>query len=263
MEHKKEIVGNIKELISNIAPHGEGRVLFDPASTEAGVPAAFICSVKCNDGTIIDFYGRDTETAAQIASKLRVNEDFLQRFIEELVSRFSDPDPFVSTIKGHSYIESLITSLIKASFLEASELELDRMTFVRKVKVCVAAGLIHKDVARALEKLAKIRNRFAHQLWPSFSQKEEKDFLNVLRQSNRLKEMLSNSKQTWRGLPAGVWVLYLYLFEQLLKVARKRELILEFWKYMVEVKDDVLSSEGVEFLSLMPIDITAEEDKTT
>lgn len=146
----------------------------------------------------------------------------------------SDPDPFVSVIKGHAYIESLVTSLLEAAFLEPSELEIDHMAFVRKANVCVAAGLIHAEVGHVLKEFAKVRNHFAHQIWPSFTENNLRDFLNVLRQSKLLKERLAKSKSRQLDVFDCVWAMYLYLFEQVCRITSKRDLLADFWQHTVD-----------------------------
>lgn len=236
MEVKRVVVENIASLVKTVMQHngGESSKRDIPDSTKCS--AGFLCRIECNDGTIIDFYAPDAQSVAQFPPEITGDTDsVVKKAIEDFVQIVSDPDPFVSVIKGHTYIESLVTSILEAAFLEPSELEIDRMTFVRKVNVCVAAGFIHADVGHVLKEFAKIRNRFAHQLWPSFTENDLRDFLNVLRQSKLLKERLARSKSRQLDVFDCVWAMYIYLFEQVCRIASKRELLAEFWQHTVDV----------------------------
>lgn len=155
-------------------------------------------------------------------------------FLSEFLNKVTSGDDFTFIIKGHLYIEALVTCLIEYAFLRPLELELDRMTYDRKVILCMSAGLIHEDVAPALRKLGKIRNNFVHSIWPDFTRKEERDFLNTLRQSKRLRQELAQSGPTWEGLQAAIWVLWIYLFGQLCSITSSRELLSEFWSKVVD-----------------------------
>ena len=165
-------------------------------------------------------------------------------FIKEFVDRMSSLDSLTVIIKGHLYIESLLTVLLEYGFLRPSELDLDRLSFERKVKLAVAAGLIHEDIVPALRKLGNIRNVFAHELWPTFSEKEERDFLNIVRQCIRLRKKIESSPE-WKGTSACIWVLWIYLFEQICRTANKRKIICDFWGYVVDVEDVAIRSTGI------------------
>ena len=115
-------------------------------------------------------------------------------------------------------------------------------------------------VLGALSKLAHIRNHFAHELRPNFSSKEENDFLNVIRQSERLKIWLSETGSASTGLQNGFRVLYLYLFEQLLKLTDAQTSLHESWKKMVEVDDKLLSSKRVYLKPAVLMELGKDED---
>ena len=241
METKKVIVEDLASLARTVMQHngGEGCTRSIPDSVK-GI-AGFLCRVECNDGTVIDFYAPDADSAAQFPPEITGDTDgIIQKAIEDFVQMVSDPNPFVSVIKGHVYIESLITSILETALLKPSELEVDRLTFVRKVNFCVAAGLIHADVGHVLREFAKIRNRFAHQLWPTLTEKELRDFLNVLRQSKLLKERLAGRRSEQLDVFDCVWAMYVYLFEQACRITSKRELLVEFWQHTVDVGETAL-----------------------
>jgi hypothetical protein len=237
METERVVVEDMTSLAKTVMERGGSRVLHIDVPEDIKSTANFVCRVECNDGTVIDFYARDAQAATQFPPEIRGDiKKILEKSLKDFVETVSDPDPFVSVIKGHAYIEAILTSMIEGSFLEPSELEIDRMTFSKKVKLCIAAGLIHSDVARVLVEFAKIRNGFAHQIWPSLSEKELRDFLNIFRQSKRLKMRLAGHGKQQPGVFECVWAMWSYLFEQVARITTKRMLLNEFWKYAVDAE---------------------------
>jgi hypothetical protein len=172
----------------------------------------------------------------------QIEAQVMNVFLSEFVDKVSHQDPFVAFICGHAYIDSLATVLLGSSLLMPSELDTNRMRFGEKIRLCTAMGLIHNDVAPALKKLGDIRNEFAHEIWPSFTAKEERDFLNVLRQSPRLKMELQKAKPTWTGVAASIWVLWEYLFKQLVRVTSNKATLVQLWKSVVDARDTEVKS---------------------
>ncbi len=238
MGTEKIIVEDMKSLAKTLMEHGGGKSLPTDVPSNMKGESGFICRIECNDGSLIDFYAPNAQLAAQFPPE--IIEDsirILEKSINDFVQIIGDPEPFVSIIKGHAYIEALLTSILTVAFFEPLELEIDRIPFSRKVNLCVAAGLIHGDVARVLKEFAKIRNSFAHQLWPAFTEKELRDFVNVLRQSEHLREELTASKSKQLEVFDCVWPLWIYLFQQACRITTKRKLLSEFWHDVVDADE--------------------------
>lgn len=68
------------------------------------------------------------------------------------------------------------------------------------------------------------------------SARKQRDFLNVLRQSPRLRRALLDAKPNFTGIPASIWVLWIYLFEQIVRVTSKKATLIQFWENVVDVK---------------------------
>ena len=242
MKRERVRVKDISSLFEIIKQRGggEGRSLSDvPAEIKS--EHNFICRWECEDGSIIDFIASDTKSAAQFPSEIRGDsEKLIEKFCKELVELAGDPNPFVSVVKGHAYIESMLMSIIGSAILEYKELELDRMTFTKKVRLCTALGLIHTEVSHVLLEFANIRNRFAHQVWPEFTKKELRNFLNVLRQSKLLKDHLPKQRSRKLDIFDCVWAMWIYLFQQILRVSLKRNLLINFWKSVVDTERDTM-----------------------
>jgi len=246
MNERKITIDSYDALKSVIVEHGGGIVTQLGNVEKVTTEGWFICQVKCNDGTIVEFSSKDGELASKLIDTFNIDSDkVVQEFLLEILDDVSDSDPFVFTIKGLVYLESLLLSIIEASFLDTSYLELDRIGFEKKVMICVSAGLIHKDVAPSLRKLARIRNQFAHQYHPSLTEGDELDFINILRQSERLREMLLETEYGLSGVRNGFLVLYMYLLGQIFKVAKNTEFLFGFWRNLVDVSEDDLANRSI------------------
>jgi len=240
MEAEKIVLENTGALVRVVMQHGGGKGSPQDTPSEIKSATGFICRIECNDGVLLDFYAPNAQIAGQFPPEITGDaQKILKKSINEFVQIVSDPDPFVAVIKGHAYLEALVTSIITIAFLEPSALDTERMTFWQKVNLCVAAGLIHSDVGHVLKEFARIRNEFAHQLWPTFTEKELCDLLNVLRQSNRLRELLRDHESACPDVFDCVWTMWIYLFEQVCRVTVGRKLLAEFWRRVVDVDDPV------------------------
>ncbi len=237
MEVEKVVVENAEILATTVMQHGGGKNLYDVPDSIKGTEG-FICRIECSDGVIIDFYAPDAQVAGRFPPEITADtQKTLEKSINEFVKIVGDPNPFIAVIKGQAYLESLVTSIIAGGFAEPSALELGRMTFWQKVNLCVGAGLVHNDVGHVLKEFAKIRNKFAHQLWPTFTENELHDFVNVLRQSNRLRERLKGIEPSKLGVYDCVWAMWGYLFEQACRITVNRSSLVEFWKHVVDIDD--------------------------
>jgi hypothetical protein len=214
--------------------------------------------VKCEDGAIIEFCISDETLATEIVYEFMGDQQtIIRNYGAEFTRQLNDPDPFVFIIKGHLYIEALINAIINGAFLEPSQLELDYMSFDRKVKLCVAAGIIPIEVGRVINKLNQIRNKFAHNLWPSITNKDERDLLNVFCQSEILKNEIPPNHE--KDTKLVIWVLYFYLLGQLFKTAENQKMLFNFWISMVDANEDNLNARKIVLHNEVPINLVIKE----
>jgi DNA-binding MltR family transcriptional regulator len=90
-------------------------------------------------------------------------------------------------IVGPAFLDTLITELL-VNFLVDDEKEVQRLTqpdghlgaFVAKVTACYCLGLIGETIKEDLRLVAKIRNRFAHDLRASFTDQKIKCWCDAL-----------------------------------------------------------------------------------
>lgn len=226
------------------------------SSLADGSPEA-LCRIEYEDGTGIDFYAPDAKIAEYMLSQTTKIDPskFTERYFKELVERLGHSDPLIAIIKAHLYIELLLTALLENISIK-NKTHLERMQFHTKVKACMTAGLIHEDVVPSLNKLADIRNGFAHQLWPEFTETHKRDFLNVVRQSERIKFILDRETPV-ESFSDAVLAIYFYLFEQLLKLLKHRKLITDFWRNMVEFEQ---KDEHFAFIGNVPLHLVKADE---
>lgn len=172
-------------------------------------------------------------------------EKATKMFLHDFAQHLEVDDALTSIIKAHLYIEALLLMLLEHALLEPDRLSLDRMPFEAKVRLCVAAGLLHVEVEPALQKLGRIRNDFAHTLWPQFDTKKESDFLNVVHQSGRLRSHFTKPEPIWDGYRGAIWAIWVYLFEQVCRAAQGRKILANFWAKMTDVSEVPSPSRGL------------------
>ena len=79
-------------------------------------------------------------------------------------------------ISQHLQIEASITRLIESHMIRPDLLKIDRLSFVQKVRVAAALGLVPADFTKPILLLNSIRNRFVHQLTAELLPSDGKDF---------------------------------------------------------------------------------------
>lgn len=236
-------VENAEILFLTVIDHNGGQSVIDiPEKTSSA--DNFICRMKCNDGVIIDFYAPNAQAAAQFPPEIRNADKFTEKIIDkaikDFVKKISDSDPFVAVIKGQAYIESLVTNIIQGTFADPSALELDRMAFWQKVNLCIAAGAIHNDAGQVLKQFSSIRNKFAHQAWPNFTEENFRDFLNVLRKSKQMRKSLKLYNSTKPTMFDCITSMWFYLAEQSFRIHNNRSSLFAFWKHVTDLDNPIL-----------------------
>jgi hypothetical protein len=100
-----------------------------------------------------------------------------KQFIRHL---FEPESSFEVLLRGHLWIESLITSILEVQVVDAKALDLDRLAFRQKVDIAQAFGFIGPDDGTALRALNRLRNRLAHDLKMEPSEGDIRELLTTL-----------------------------------------------------------------------------------
>lgn len=163
-------------------------------------------------------------------------DKIISQVLMALIEEFDSLDDFTVIIKGQLYIESFINVLLESFSINSEDLELDKMMYSKKVKLCSAIGLIHIDSKSTFLKLADIRNKFAHKLSYKVSENEYLDFKNTLKGCKSLQYSYSKSIKFGNKLSELIFSLWMYLFEQSSRLAHSRKDIFQFWKKQIDDK---------------------------
>lgn len=162
---------------------------------------------------------------------------------------YGSNEPFTFIIKGHLLVDALLMMIIEGNFIKPEKLKLDRLTYDTKISLCEADGLIHSEIVPVLQKLGSLRNRFAHKLWLSIEKQDALNFINTLKQSNLLRnQFIKKPKKDKSILQDGIYVICMYLFDQLLRTNSAKSNLHNFWVRTVD--EDVQKSLSI---NLMPI----------
>src|SRR5215469_1480214 len=80
----------------------------------------------------------------------------------ELQSHLLKEDVLGVIIRGHTYVEAKLTSLIELALKKPNFLKLEKRTYALKCDLAVAMGIVRSDMLPALRGLGRLRNRLAH-----------------------------------------------------------------------------------------------------
>jgi hypothetical protein len=84
--------------------------------------------------------------------------------MSELLKIVNQDDPLQVVLRGHLVRESSLIKLIESALRHPKEVELQQISFSRRVDLGVAMGVLPKDMRARFLRINQIRNRFAHRL---------------------------------------------------------------------------------------------------
>src|SRR6202012_5808586 len=97
-------------------------------------------------------------------------------------------------------------------------------------------GLIHQDTIFTFLKLSNMRNNLAHELWHEITEKEITDLENIFKSSKSLQlnnSLILNMRTKLGEIISFLWI---YLFDQSLKLVKSRNGIITFWEDQIDYK---------------------------
>ena len=171
---------------------------------------------------------KDRDNSPQKADQL-----FANRIVKVI---FGSQDPFTSIIKGHLLVEAFLSAIIEGAFIRPDVLNVDRMSYHAKIRLCIGSGLLHEEVMPVLDRLGKLRNRFAHDLWHSIERTHEADFIKAVKKFKATRNRLTKGKsiKAANSIQDAIYVLCMYLFEQAVRTAASKESLYEFWTKTID-----------------------------
>ena len=89
-------------------------------------------------------------------------------------------DQLSVAIRGHQLLEMILNIAINESLSIPHALEVRKLSFILKIDLGIALGLIPHGMRGGFAKINEFRNRFAHDPAAKITEKESKDFYNSL-----------------------------------------------------------------------------------
>lgn len=97
---------------------------------------------------------------------------------ERFKARISTGDRWQQLLQAHLYFDHVITQLLVEALAKPDAIDASRMSFIQKVQLIEALGLLRADLAPAIVFMNGLRNKIAHDLNFEISDKDERDLAN-------------------------------------------------------------------------------------
>jgi hypothetical protein len=104
--------------------------------------------------------------------KIKKPEVMEREEVKDFLGDVFRTDTVTFIIRSHLYAESKIIRLLSESLPNPRALDIERMSFAKKVDLAYALTLVDERTRRTLTLLNKLRNRFAHNLKSEISEND-------------------------------------------------------------------------------------------
>jgi hypothetical protein len=120
----------------------------------------------------------DLELIATPDAELRKRVELFSFDREQFSVRISTGDRWQQLIQAHLYFDHAITLLLVEEFANPDAINTTRMSFIQKLQLVQALGLLPADLVSVIEFINNLRNKIAHDLNFEISDKDERDLSN-------------------------------------------------------------------------------------
>ena len=110
-----------------------------------------------------------------------MNTDFLQRFSKLFVDLHTNEDILTFLVRGHLYCESTLANILRKALTRCEALDVERLDYQAKLKLCNAFGLIPENLVPGLEQLGSLRNKYVHRLDYNATEQDQLDLINTIK----------------------------------------------------------------------------------
>ena len=138
------------------------------------------------------------------------NPEFPEWIDQNAVTKFltdvQGEDPLAVIIRGHLYVESVLTQLIEEFLAEPSAIEVERLSFKTKVELALAVGAPIEELRTPLTELNRLRNKLAHDVGATITVQDEDRLFKTFTRETRgtiVGQRLSDSISYLHGLLTG------------------------------------------------------------
>jgi hypothetical protein len=120
----------------------------------------------------------DLELIATPDAELRKRVELFSFDREQFSVRISTGDRWQQLIQAHLYFDHAITLLLVEEFANPDAINTTRMSFIQKLQLVQALGLLPADLVSVIEFINNLRNKIAHDLNFEISDKDERELSN-------------------------------------------------------------------------------------
>ena len=97
---------------------------------------------------------------------------------EQLVARISTGEMWQQLLQAHLYFDHAITLLLLDALLKPEAINASRMSFMQKLQLINALGLLPGELVATVEFINGLRNKIAHDLNFALGEKDKRDLAN-------------------------------------------------------------------------------------
>jgi hypothetical protein len=120
----------------------------------------------------------DLELIATPDSELRKRVEIFSFDDERFKARISTGERWQQLLQAHLYFDHVLSQLLVEALANPDAIDAHRMSFLQKLQLIRALGLLPDDLASSVEFINGLRNKIAHDLNFEISDKDERDLTN-------------------------------------------------------------------------------------
>lgn len=114
-------------------------------------------------------------------------------------AHMNDPSTLSVLLKGHLWVEHVVTQAVEVSLADSTQLSVERMSFASKLDLALAAGALPPELGPPLKRINRLRNNAAHDLGFTLTEEMMRGLVDSL-SSSQLKNMWRAIHQNGHGL---------------------------------------------------------------
>lgn len=139
----------------------------------------------------------DLKLLATPSEELRKHTEVFSYDEDRFKARVSDGERWQQLLQAHLYYDHVITRLLVDALVKPDAINATRMSFLQKLQLINALGLLSDEIVSTVEAINKLRNKIAHRLDFEISDKDVSDLGNTT--PRRLRDIAMTEKDREAG----------------------------------------------------------------
>ena len=139
----------------------------------------------------------DLKLLATPSEELRKQTEVFSFDQDRFKARVSDGERWQQLLQAHLYYDHVITRLLVDALVKPDAISATRMSFLQKLQLINALGLLSDEIVSTVELINKLRNKIAHRLDFEISDKDVSDLRNTT--PKRLRDLVMTEKDREAG----------------------------------------------------------------